>query len=262
MKKNICLLIGLNLFLLGFSGCVITSRLEYTSRFYKVTTATPLPPKPDDFVAPIIRNDSTRRSYKVIGIMEFESGASDKYILDAVQYNARIHGADAVILTRWEKEKNNYVSWYPGSFSYSQGYACDNGMFLTGIYAPAQYFTDTYVTTKIKAEMIIFLDHDTFGFLGFILEDVRNADYLEVGQIIPGSPADKSGIVKGDHIKKIGGYSCSKGLDDYYRNSPLTPVGQNFDVEVERDGKNSIFTLTADKINPPTASQYIIKDTK
>jgi hypothetical protein len=97
--------------LLFLAGCYT---LESTTQYYRVLTPNPLPPHPEGTVIPILDENQTRRSYKVIGEMEFQSGASDGFVLEAVQYNARIHGADAVILKQWEKEEESYVTWVPG----------------------------------------------------------------------------------------------------------------------------------------------------
>jgi hypothetical protein len=232
--------------LLCFQGC---QTVQDTTRFYKITTETPLPSRPLDAVIPILGKGETRRAYKVIGEMEFQSGASQYFIMDAVQYNARIHGAEAVVLEQWEENAQHYVSWHPGVWGYTYGYGCDNGIVWSPLYSPAYYTSEVYVSTKVKAEMIVFLDHDTFGFLGLILEDVRNADFLEVGQVLPGSSAEVAGILSGDRIRKIGDYLCADGLRHYYEQAPLIPVGQTVRVELERGGKGLILTLTSQKIN-------------
>lgn len=251
MKKFIFLL-PLVLF---FAGC---QTVEETTRFYKITTETPLPPRPAGTVVPILGKGETRRIYKVIGEMEFQSGSSDRFIMDAVQYNARIHGAEAVVLEQWEKDTEHYVSWPPGEWSTRYGYGCDNGIVWSTFYTPSYYTSESYVSTKVRAEMVAFLDHETFGFLGLILEDVRNAEFLEVGQVLTGSSAETAGIRPGDRIRKIGDYACNQGLKHYYEKAPLIPVGQAVDVELDRGGKMLTLNLTSQKIDTarviPTAA--------
>jgi len=215
---------GLILFLLLVSGC---TTLESTTRYYRMTTANPLPAKPEGTTVPILFKDKTRRSYKVIGEMEFASGGTTRFILDAVQYNARIHGADAVFMTRWEQDESHYIAWHPARIGYRHAWACDSGYYWSGNYMFPAYTVDTYVTTRVKAEMVTFLDRETFGFLGFLLEDVRNADFLDVGQVINGSPAALAGFRPGDRIRSIGDYACRNGLEHYHREGPIFTAGES-----------------------------------
>ncbi len=240
--KKIIFLVSLLMF---FPGC---QTLEETTRFYKITTGTPFPSRPEGTVVPILGKEETRRAYKVIGEMEFQSSSSH-FIMDAVQYNARIHGAEAVILEQWEEDAQHYVSWHPGVWSYTYGYGCDNGIVWSNFYSPSYYTSETYVFTKVRAEMVVFLDHDTFGFLGLILEDVRNADFLEVGQVLLGSSAETAGIRPGDRIRKIGAYTCNQGLKHYYEHAPIIPVGQTVNIELERKGKTLTLPLLSQKID-------------
>ena len=236
----------------GFSGC---RTVESTARFYKNMTNSPLPPKPPGTVVPIMKAEETRRTYKVIGEMEFETGGSDRFIMESIQYNARIHGADAVIMQTWEKEKETYVDWQPG-FEAHVGFTHhyrDPGFCWTHYYDYPRYETYTYINNKIRAEMILFLDKETFGSIGLLFENVRNANYLEVGEVLPGSPAEKAGICRGDKITQIGDYLCNKGLEDYFQQGPVYSVGKTFVIKLLNGDKEISKNVVAEKIKelPP-----------
>ena len=244
MKKIIFILI----LILSLAGC---RSLEYSTRYYTVLTASPLPPKPEGTIIPVIQGEFTRRAYKVIGEMEFESGSSDKHIMNAIQYNGRRNGADAIILKEWTVEKETYTSWHPVGwfgFSYNNYRSCDNGLYWAGNYQVPLYESYTNTKNKIKAEMILFLDHDTFGYLGLVFEDIRNTNYLEVKEVLTSSPADKNGFQTGDKILRINDYKLNMGIEDFYQNAPEFTVGETFEIEFLRGDQKNITTLTAAKM--------------
>jgi hypothetical protein len=238
MKKGFYLL--MICFILG--GC---QSLEHTTRWYQVKTLNPLPSKPPDFVVPILNTNQTRRAYKVIGEMEFASGRSDSFILDAVAYNARIHGADAVILKEWAKDEEIYIDWYPLGFHHYSPYryGCDTGYAYYHNFS-YDYTLDTYTVNSVRAEMVVFMDHDTFGFLGLIFEDVRNAAYLEIAHVLPGSPAAEAGLQRGDKVRRIGDYLCNQGLAHYHQEGPLARIGETMEVELHEESGSRVTTLT------------------
>ena len=233
------------LFLLAFPilifGC---ETLKGSSKYYTSLTSNYYPPKPENYELPVINENETRRSYRIIGQMEFESGRSKKFIMNAIQYNGRLHGADAMIIQKWIKQDNTYVSWnrdwygpwgyFPYDYPFT-GYPYDFGPEI-----------EHYITRKIKVLMIVFLDKATFGYLGFVFEDTRNVPYLEISKVYPGTPVEKGGLKAGDKIKKIGDYQCDKGLGDYLRNGPAYKRGVPYPVEYERNGEERQVTLVAE----------------
>lgn len=255
MKAKLYILFLLSFFL-GLQGC---RTLESTSRYYRSLTAAPLPPQPPGFVLPIINVEETRRTYKVIGEMEFETGASDAFIMRAIQYNGGRNGADAIILKTWEKDKETYVEWEPGPGWYGGvrmdyhgrhhgRHRGDPGFYWYGYYDYPHYETYSYINNKVKAEMIVFLDKETFGSIGILFEDVRNSDFLEIGDLLPLSAAEKAGLQKGDRIKSIGDYICNKGIEDYYKNGPVYTVGKEFTLHFERQGVKKTVKVKAEKV--------------
>ena len=247
-------LIFLWVFLWVLPGC---RTVESTARYYRNLSAAPQPPQPPGVVLPIINAEQTRRAYKVIGEMEFETGASDVFIMNAIQYNGCRNGADAIILKTWEKDKETYVEWQPGPGWYGGfRYDChprhhhhgEPGFGWYGYYDYPHYETYTYITNRVKAEMIVFLDKETFGSIGILFEDVRNSDFLEIGEILPLSAAEKAGLQKGDRVKSIGDYVCNKGIEDYYKNGPIYMVGKEFSLQIERQGVKKTVKVKAEKI--------------
>lgn len=227
-------------------SCGTYTSFEYTERYYRPLSTVAYAAKSDSEQIPILNPEETRRIYKIIGELEFETGGSKNWLLDVVQYHARRNGADAVILQEWEEDTETYVSWYPFTWSLYNRYHCDYG--FSWYYSQPMYTTNTYVTRTVKAQMVVFLDHDSFGHLGFILEDVRNAPFLEVGHVITGSSAEREGLRPGDRVFSIGEYKCEYGLESYLKLGPLTPVGQEFEVIYERDGNRHSVMLLAEKI--------------
>ena len=254
MKTKIYFLLLLSFFF-GLQGC---RTIESTSRYYRNLSSVPIAPQPPGVVLPIINAEETRRTYKVIGEMEFETGASDAFIMRAIQYNGLRNGADAIILKTWEKDKETYVEWTPGPALYGgvrydshrsrHGHHRDPGYYWYGYYDYPHYETYTYITNKVKAEMIVFLDKESFGSIGILFEDVRNSDFLEIGELLPLSGAEKAGLQKGDRVKSIGDYLCNKGIDDYYKNGPVYSVGKDFVVEFERQGVKKTVKVKAEKV--------------
>ena len=252
MKTKLCLLSLLCLFAM-LQGC---RTVESTSRYYRNLSSVPIAPQPPGVVLPIISAGETRRTYKVIGEMEFETGASDAFIMRSIQYNGVRNGADAIILKTWEKDKETYVEWSPGPALYGgmrmdyhhNHHHGDPGFYWYGYYDYPHYETYTYITNKVKAEMIVFLDKDSFGSIGILFEDVRNSDFLEIGEVLPLSAAEKAGLQKGDRVKSIGDYICNKGIDDYYKNGPVYSVGKEFAVEFERLGVKKSVKVKAEKV--------------
>ncbi len=78
---------------LVFSGCSI----QRTSRHYFPLVAHTYPAKPSTVQVPIL-DKPPKQHYLPIGKMNFETDNGMGFIYQSMQYNARKHGADAVIL--------------------------------------------------------------------------------------------------------------------------------------------------------------------
>lgn len=155
--------VGLLALLLG--GCAsVTS----TADFYFPTTAEVRPPKPKDFPVPILGKAPTR-PHVVIGRLTFRSDLGWKFMRESMIYNARVNGADAVIL-RSAKSKDELrfmdvpprIDWMPiSSPVYVQRQNgrttyYNSGSTFIPIFQPG--YTRRWVDTVIgiDAEMIVF----------------------------------------------------------------------------------------------------------
>ncbi len=86
----------------------------------------------------------------------------------------------------------------------------------------------------------------TRGYLGVSIQELtpelqksfglKEQDGALVSDVVPGGPADKAGLERGDVIVQFNGKSVS-GAKDLPRIVASTPVGQSVTVELERDGK-------------------------
>lgn len=235
------------IFILAFllPGCV---SYEYTTQFYRITTSNPPLPKPANQKVPILKDGATKRSYKVIGEFEFESESSYGHIMGALQYNAQRSGADAVLINDWSQDDIAVEIYYPAHMGLSYYYGCDNGLYYRSYFTP-YVDIENHTIHRVVAQMIVFVDKDTFGIPGFIFENVKNVDYLEVGQVLAGSGAQEAGILQGDYIFKINDYSCDKGLEHYYKSGPSFKIGETVELKMKRDGKTLIKSFTVTSLN-------------
>ena len=96
--------------LAGLSGCASVSS---TSQFYFPVTTDVYPPNPKN--PPIvILGKAPDRHYKVIGRLAFRSDLGWKFLRESMVYNARVNGADAVILKKSDsKDRLNYTQVPP-----------------------------------------------------------------------------------------------------------------------------------------------------
>lgn len=87
-------------------GCVSVSS---TSDFYLAETTEVFPPKAKDAPIPILGR-SPKEPYKTIGRLAFQSDLGWKFMRESMLYNARMNGADAVILRSTDsREKERFV---------------------------------------------------------------------------------------------------------------------------------------------------------
>jgi len=87
-------LIALGLLTILLSGCASVSS---TAVFYTPTTNVVYPPKPGEWVIPVMAKPPDR-PYAEIGRFAFQSDLGYPFMMKALEYNARRAGADAVIL--------------------------------------------------------------------------------------------------------------------------------------------------------------------
>lgn len=159
------------LFFLLFGGC---ASVESTSAYYLPQTLRVYPPKPRDYPVPIL-GAPPDRPYRTIGHLAFTSDQGWKFMRESMTYNARINGADAVILRKAEtREKVRYTevppctelvpvqvpAHAPVGGCRQCGKNTANGWYPTTTYVPVFQpgYTRTWVQelVSIDAEMIVF----------------------------------------------------------------------------------------------------------
>ncbi len=141
------------------SGC---ASVKSTAIHYVPTTLDVFPPKSKDFPIPILEKAPDRR-YRTIGKFAFETALGYRFARDAILYNARRNGADAVILNNVSGRRELFLTRVPARVDYvpTVGYYGGYGYGGYGryasyypIYRPGYVRADEEVVTSVDAEMI------------------------------------------------------------------------------------------------------------
>ncbi len=141
-----------------FVGC---ASVKSTAIYYTPTTVEIFPPKPKDYPVPILEKAPDRR-YRTIGKFAFDTSLGYRFARDAILYNARVNGADAVILKKVSGRRELYLTRVPARVDYvpTVGYYGGYGYRGYGytsyypIYRPGYVRADEEVITSVDAEMI------------------------------------------------------------------------------------------------------------
>lgn len=139
-------------------GC---ASVKSTAQYYIPYTTKVYPPKAPKAEVPIL-GKAPKDQYEAIGKLAFQTTRGWSFLLKSMEYNARIHGADAVLVknvnTRQERQYN-YVppqmDWIPQTYYYQKGNKTYGGTNWIPFYRPgyvSQWIEDI---TAIDAEMII-----------------------------------------------------------------------------------------------------------
>lgn len=109
--NSIGILAGIALFVLGWglAGCASVSS---TSQYYLSATTKIYPPKDKEAVIPIL-NQRPKEPYKVIGRLTFATDLGWSFLRKSMIYNARINGADAVILESLKTRREEFFTDVP-----------------------------------------------------------------------------------------------------------------------------------------------------
>ena len=146
---------------LGLSGC---TTVESTAIYYLPYSTKVYPPKAKDAPIPIL-GKAPKRAHTVIGRLAFSTDMGWKFLRESMLYNARMNGADAVVLrdarsrTEWGlMQVPPRMDWVPGP---GPAYRNKKGdVYYTTQWYP--YFRPGYTMpvqetiTGIDAEMIVF----------------------------------------------------------------------------------------------------------
>jgi len=171
-SNNSIFLFGIFL-LLGLGGC---ASVESTAIYYEPTTLEQYPPKPEDWPIPIL-GKAPKEPYKQIGRLAFTSDQGYRFMRKSIEYNARVNGADAVILRNVDQQTRvfltqvppswdyvPYTAYYPangwrGGYGHGDGY-CRGGGWVpvtnwVPLYQPGYVQANEQTMTSIDAEMIV-----------------------------------------------------------------------------------------------------------
>jgi carboxyl-terminal processing protease len=121
---------------------------------------------------------------------------------------------------------------------------------------------DPYTVYYSEADIdeFTFMTTGKYGGIGSIVRS--SGDYTVISEVYKGFPADVAGIKAGDIIKKVDGLSLkslsSEKVSDYLKGDP----GTSMVLTIERNGKESDFTLKRERIAIPPVPYYGMIDDK
>src|SRR5665811_857222 len=103
----------------------------------------------------------------------------------------------------------------------------------------------------------------TTGKYGGIGSMVRSAgDYVVISEVYKGFPADKAGIKPGDVIKQVDGMSLNGLTTDKVSEKLKGNPGTEINVTIERNGNDTEYHLSREKISMPSVPYYGMIDSK
>lgn len=162
------MLLRISMFLVAallLPGC---ASVQDTAQYYVSYTTKIYPPKPKDAPIPILGRKPTER-YRVIGRLAFESPHGWKFLRKSMEYNARMNGADAVLLKDESSRTETIVQdvparmdWEPVSTwvcTYDKKGRSNGGYYVTNyvpVYRPGYTQVSQVNWIAIDAEMLVF----------------------------------------------------------------------------------------------------------
>ncbi len=117
----------------------------------------------------------------------------------------------------------------------------------------------TYLDGYVKSDFASKFD-SSVGMVGMSL-GVKNKNII-VLDLVPNSPAQKTGILKGDIIKKIGNEAIASGNLEEEVVKIRGEIGTNLTLTIERNGEHIPFQLTRTHIEVPSVASKIILEKK
>ncbi len=232
---------------------------ESTLGLYEPVSAHARAPLPEEAVVPIVDEIPFGRPYVAIGRIEFSTVNAPAWVDGALQWHARRVGADAVLVLDRSAREEEYTRYVPGSYwgpRYSYGYVYGprgSCRYVSTWYGWGGYYDSGYAETRVRtrysvdAEFVILLDRDTFGWIGLRPLEVGNTGELVIDALEPGGPAERAGLRAGDILVRIGDYRADQGMRDFLRNGPAPRVGEAIEVEVRREGRGWVYTVTPER---------------
>lgn len=118
----------------------------------------------------------------------------------------------------------------------------------------------TVYLPETDADEFKILTTGKYGGIGSLIR--QGGEFTIISEVYKGFPADQAGIKPGDILKKVDGVSL-KGLEtdkvsDRLKGNPGTPIS----ITIERNGKDSDFSLKRERIAIPAVPYYAMLDEK
>jgi carboxyl-terminal processing protease len=117
----------------------------------------------------------------------------------------------------------------------------------------------SYMTPRDYAEANSSLEGEYEGIGAFV---DTTAEYLTIVSPIPGSPAERAGLLPGDKIVAIDGVDMTGINADVARTKVLGPANTMVHLTIQREGEDALleFDVTREKITMKSASGKMLKD--
>lgn len=121
---------------------------------------------------------------------------------------------------------------------------------------------DPYTVYYPESEIdeLSFMTSGKYGGIGSLVRS--NGDFVIVSEVYKGFPADLAGIKAGDLLKKVDGNSLKGFSTDKVSEKLKGNPGTDIAITVERNGKETDFTLKRQKIVIPPVPYYGMLDSK
>ncbi len=148
-------------------GC---AGIESTTAYYLPATTDVFPPKPKDAQIPILTEKPNRKS-RTIGRFEWETTRNWKFIRRSLEFNARVNGADAVVVKKNKRFREvvltdippsmemvpftRYV-YVPQSRGKNRNYDVVPIVDFWPVFQPGYVSQSVRIWTTVNAEMIVF----------------------------------------------------------------------------------------------------------
>ena len=111
-----------------------------------------------------------------------------------------------------------------------------------------------------EADEFAILTTGKYGGIGSLVRP--SGDYVVISEVYKGFPADKAGIKPGDILKKVDGLTLKGIATDKVSEKLKGNPGTEINVTIERNGKDSDYSLKREKISMPPVPYYGMIDSK
>jgi carboxyl-terminal processing protease len=132
---------------------------------------------------------------------------------------------------------------------------------MTGMYRGLFEATDDKYSRYFTPEELEEYNDSTNGnYVGIgILSDVSEGD-IHITRVFPNSPAEKAGILAGDYVIEVDGFTIEEHGYEHLIDVMLGEEDTDIEVVIVRDGETIIFHLQRGRVEIPFVSSSVIDD--